>query len=271
MIELRELTTIEEMEEVHQLETKIWETDIVPTHQTVTVVKNGGIMIGAYTDRKLIGFSYSFPGFKNNGMYLCSHMLGIDKDYRSRGIGEQLKWKQREIALAKGYERMHWTFDPLETRNAYLNLSKLHGICDTYVENCYGDMQDGLNKGLPSDRLGLHWHLNSPHVTDGTELELGEPVKLNAMEFNADGLPVFAAGHTDGLQASSYSLAVPKDFQYVKAACPELALDWRLQTRHVFGLVFQAGYAAVQLQVFENHAAYIFIKKEALGLGGNDA
>lgn len=46
-----------------------------------------------------------------------------------------------------------WTYDPLETVNGYLNLSKLGGVCTQYIENCYGEMPDILNAGLPSDRF----------------------------------------------------------------------------------------------------------------------
>ena len=161
MVVIRELTTLAEMEEVQVIEHKVWGMPPIPTHQTLTAVKNGGIMIGAYDGDKMVGFSYGFPGFKDGKIYLCSHMLGIDAAYRSQGIGERLKWKQREIAIAKGYDRMHWTYDPLETRNGYLNLTKLNGICDTYIENCYGEMDDEFNKVLPSDRFEVHWYLKA--------------------------------------------------------------------------------------------------------------
>jgi predicted GNAT superfamily acetyltransferase len=128
MIEIRELKTITEMEQIQELEFKVWGTETIPTHQTLTAVKNGGIMVGAYDGEQLIGFSYGFAGFRDGKSYLCSHMLGIDEAYRSQGIGEKLKLTQRDIAIAKGYDRMHWTYDPLETRNGYLNLSKLNGI-----------------------------------------------------------------------------------------------------------------------------------------------
>src|SRR5690625_5049403 len=104
MIHIRKLTSVEEMEQVHQLETKIWETEIVPPHQTITVVRNGGLILGAYDHDLLIGFSYSFPGYQGKEVYLCSHMLGIDPTYRSQGIGEQLKWEQQRIAKQLGYQ-----------------------------------------------------------------------------------------------------------------------------------------------------------------------
>jgi len=269
MIEIRELKTIDELEQMKEVEGNIWGMETtVPTHQTVTAIKNGGIIVGAYADGKLIGFSYGFAGFQNGRSYLCSHMLGIEQAYRSHGIGEKLKQEQRRIAASKGYDIMKWTYDPLETRNAYLNLSKLNGICDTYIENCYGEMNDGLNNGLPSDRFEIHWYLTSSHV-EGQKLPNIEPPRLlNTLSLNEAGLPVFAAGEEIELTRQAYSMVVPKDFQGLKAANHELALQWRLETRSLFQKLFQEGYAAVRLIPHETYAEYIFVKKNTLELGG---
>lgn len=269
MVVIRELTTLAEMEEVQVIEHKVWGIPPIPTHQTLTAVKNGGIMIGAYDGDKMVGFSYGFPGFKDGKIYLCSHMLGIDAAYRSQGIGERLKWKQREIAIAKGYDRMHWTYDPLETRNGYLNLTKLNGICDTYIENCYGEMNDEFNKGLPSDRFEVHWYLKSPHVVEKHEPDISNPVPASTLTFNADGLPEFVPGTEETLTAPVYTVSVPKFFQELKAANFELARDWRMQTRVQFQRLFRAGYAAVRVKAYERHVDYFFVKKETLQLGGN--
>ena len=147
MITLKELTNIEELEQLEIIEQNVWGMESLPVHQTLTAVKNGGIIVGAFDSNRIIGFSYGFAGFKDDQVYLCSHMLGIETEYRSKKIGEQLKKKQLEIAQQKGYTEIHWTYDPLETRNGYLNLSKLNGISSVYMENAYGEMKDGLNKG----------------------------------------------------------------------------------------------------------------------------
>ncbi|MDN3014670.1 GNAT family N-acetyltransferase [Paenibacillus sp. BSR1-1] len=268
MIIIRELKTIEEMEQVQELECKVWEMPPTPSHQTLTAVKNGGIMVGAFDGSRLIGFSYGFAGFRDGQSYLCSHMLGIDEDYRSHGIGEKLKLKQREIAITKGYDTIHWTYDPLETRNGYLNLTKLNGICDTYIENCYGEMKNVFNQGLPSDRFEVHWHLTSPYVVEKHLPMMDRPAAINTISFNEEGLPVYVAGIEQDLNSPAYSLAVPKDFQALKAASQSLAMDWRTQTRTQFQRLFKAGYATVQLQPNETHNRYIFVKKETLALGG---
>lgn len=266
---IKELTTIEEMEQVQQLEEHVWGINPIPTHQTLTAVKNGGIVVGAYDGEKLVGFSYGFPALKNGKSYLCSHMLGIDEAYRSQKIGEKLKHAQRQIALEKGYERMHWTFDPLETRNGYLNLSKLNSICDTYLENCYGEMQDGFNKGLPSDRFEVHWHLASDYVEQQQQPNIVDLHPIGQIHFDQNELPTLQLGTLENLTNESYSLPVPKDFQQLKQTSAEHAMHWRMTTRKAFVTLFSQGYAAVRIAIGEQYNEYIFVKKETLALGGN--
>lgn len=92
---------------------------------------------------------------------------------------------------------------------------------------------------------------------------------LNTLTFNREGLPVFTKEKEPlELTEYSYSVRVPKDFQGLKAASQELAMDWRLQTRELFQNLFEAGYAAVRLKPYENYGEYIFIKKDILDLGG---
>ena len=265
---IKELTTIKELEQMQQLESQVWGIETIPTHQTLTAVKNGGIVVGAYDDDKLVGFSYGFAGFKNGESYLCSHMLGIDEAYRSQRIGERLKQAQRQIAVNKGYEKLIWTYDPLETRNGYLNLTKLNGVCDTYIENCYGDMQDGFNKGLPSDRFEVHWHVTSDYVEQKQRPKTENPYPLAEILWDHEQLPNLKVAALENLFEPSYSLPVPKDFQALKQASPEHAIHWRMATREVFKAVFAQGYIAVRIEVKEHWNEYLFVKKESLALGG---
>ncbi|MEK4229486.1 GNAT family N-acetyltransferase [Solibacillus sp. FSL H8-0538] len=262
-MKIREIKTIQELEQVQQLEWAVWGTATIPVHQTLTAVKNGGIVVGAFDQDKLIGFSYGFGGFKHGKSYLCSHMLGIDENYRSKGIGEALKYAQRDIAIEKGYTMMLWTYDPLETRNGYLNLTKLHAICDTYVENCYGEMQDGLNKGLPSDRLEVNWYLTSDYAKKKQQIELGDAKYLGNVTWNAAGLPILTAlPVVDQFTEQAYIVPVPKDFQDLKTIEPDLAYDWRMKTRQLFKALFAQNYVAIRLEQDEKMNKYIFILKQ---------
>lgn len=265
MIEIKELTTLEEIEKIGELEKSIWGMTPLPIHQTLTAVKNGGIVIGAFDNEKIIGFSYGFAGFKDGFTYLCSHMLGIDESYRSKRIGQQLKEAQAKSALKKGYAEMHWTFDPLETRNAYLNLSKLGGIVNVYMENAYGKMTDGINKGLPSDRFEVHWFLSSEHRRSFQAPSLDDALVLNEVSIK-NGVPSFSRVSQQTLTEPVYGVKVPKDFQHVKKIDSTIALNWRLKTREIFQALFKAGYAAVHLYPEDDTATYIFVPITSLNL-----
>ena len=266
MITLKELTNIEELEQLEIIEQNVWGMESLPVHQTLTAVKNGGIIVGAFDNNRIIGFSYGFAGFKDDQVYLCSHMLGIETEYRSKKIGEQLKKKQLEIAQQKGYTEIHWTYDPLETRNGYLKLSKLNGISSVYMENAYGEMKDGLNKGLPSDRFEVHWHITSDHVKNPPVYD--NLIFLNSVS-NHSQVPVCSQLDDTSLTEAVYAVEVPKDFQRIKNEDKNAALDWRMKTRELFNKLFESGYAAIQLIPGKYTAHYIFVKKDTLKLGGN--
>lgn len=268
MIDIREIKTIEQLEQVQQLEYNVWGMPSIPIHQTLTAVKNGGIVVGAYDGDQLVGFSYGFSGFREGKSYLCSHMLGIDENYRSQGIGEQLKYAQQAIAIDRGYDLMVWTFDPLETRNGFLNLTKLNGICYTYIENCYGEMQDGLNKGLPSDRFEVCWHITSNYVSKNVSIDTTDAIPVASCVLNEQGFLRLIITENLKYKEDLYTLPLPKDFQALKLQDPALALDWRFKTRYLLQRLFAQGYAAVQLQQQEYYNEYVLVKLETLDLEG---
>jgi predicted GNAT superfamily acetyltransferase len=97
--------------------------------------------------------------------YLHSHMLAVRDSYRNRGLGAQLKLEQRREALSRNIRLMEWTFDPVEIKNAHLNIHKLGAIARRYYVNFYGVSSSRLQGGLPTDRLVAEWNLDSPRVT----------------------------------------------------------------------------------------------------------
>lgn len=243
----RKLETNEDMRLVQKLEKEVWGMDPIPTHQTFTAAKNGGVVIGAFKNSvsangELVGFCYGFAGFKDGQSYLCSHMMGIHPDYRSLGIGQRLKEEQRKVAKEIGYDLIVWTFDPLESRNTYLNTSKLFGISDTYIVNCYGEMDDGLNRGLPTDRLQIEWWIRServeqkwtPSVLFKNPFTVGNSLKGNPLLTGALELPLGTVG---------IEVPIPADIQLIKKTEPELAYDWRMKIREIYQTLFAEGYA----------------------------
>jgi predicted GNAT superfamily acetyltransferase len=167
-IDIRQLFHLEEFEEVLDLQKTIWsfaDIELLPLRFLVVVSKVGGHVFGAYDAGRLIGFCFAIPGIKPDGRpYLHSHMLGVMPEYRNARIGSRLKLRQREDALARGIALIEWTFDPLELKNAFLNIEKLGAIVRRYAPNQYGTTSSPLHGGLPTDRCIAEWWLDSARV-----------------------------------------------------------------------------------------------------------
>jgi len=149
------------------LQKEVWQfddVDVIPKRMFVVAAKIGGQVLGAYDNDVMVGFTLAIPGSKDGHSYLHSHMLAVKAAYRNSGTGRRLKFAQREHALASGYELMEWTFDPLEIKNAHLNITKLGAVARRYLPNHYGDSSSPLQGGLPTDRLVAEWWLKSKRV-----------------------------------------------------------------------------------------------------------
>ncbi len=166
-LSLRKCESLEEMQGAFALQKEIWrftDAELVPVRVFVVASKIGGQVIGAFEGGELIAFALALPGFRNGHSYLHSQMLAVREQYRNAGVGRRLKLYQREDALARGIELMEWTFDPLEIKNAYLNIEKLGAIVRRYSVNQYGVTSSPLQGGLPSDRLIAEWWMKSRRV-----------------------------------------------------------------------------------------------------------
>jgi predicted GNAT superfamily acetyltransferase len=191
MIHIRNCAGHEELEACVQLQVQTWgydPTDVIPRKAFLVWQKVGGQVIGAFDSDipgaspsgnpgSLVGFVLALPGIKSESSadgpnsvnpqpkpYLHSHMMAVKEGYRDRGLGRRLKLAQREEALSRGIHLIEWTFDPLEIKNAFLNIHKLGAIVRTYLIDFYGASSSRLQGGLPTDRLVAEWNLSSPHV-----------------------------------------------------------------------------------------------------------
>lgn len=272
-IVLRVLEDPQEMLAVEDLQRNVWsgnETEVVPAHMMIAAVHNGGLVIGAfddqgYGDRRLVGFVYGFPGLYTTPdgprPKHCSHMLGVLPDYRDQGVGFSLKRAQWQMVRNQGLDRITWTFDPLLSRNAHLNIARLGAVCNTYLRSVYGDLRDDINTGIPTDRFQVDWWVNSERVSRRLSrrvrrtldmahfLAAGARV-LNPSQVGADGLPQpadYHFGELDGedLPADQPAITlveIPSSLPDVKDARSELALEWRLHIRTVCEDLFGRGY-----------------------------
>ena len=256
---------IEDISEMHQaveLQQMVWqesETDLIPAHLMNSAVHNGGLVIGAFSERELVGFVFGFPGFYStpDGPRLkhYSSILGVKPEWQGQGIGFALKRAQWQMVRHQGIDRITWTFDPLLSRNAWLNITRLGAVCSTYLRDFYGEMRDVLNQGLPSDRFEVDWWVNSQRVNRRLSRR-----RRNALSFNhflAGGAAVInpidvalqdppggdlLPGIKLGKEQSFVLVEIPSDFQAIKARDIQLAIQWRSLSRRIFEGLFTAGY-----------------------------
>jgi len=166
-ITVRRCHGLDELRACVTLQKEVWnftDAELVPLRMFVVAEKVGGQVMGAFDGKTMVGFALSIPGTRSGRVYLHSHMLAVRKDHRNSGLGRRLKLLQREEALARGIELIEWTFDPLEIKNAYLNIERLGAIARRYTINQYGITSSPLQGGLPSDRLIAEWWLKSKRV-----------------------------------------------------------------------------------------------------------
>jgi predicted GNAT superfamily acetyltransferase len=281
---IRLLETLDEMLAVEAIHRVVWpgsETDIVPAPLLITVVHNGGLVLGAFVDEKLVGYVFGFPGleFTPDGPRPkhCSHEAGVLPEHRDSGIGFALKRAQWQMVRHQSLDHITWTYDPMLSRNAYLNVARLGAVCSTYLRSEYGDMRDGLNAGLPSDRFQVDWWINTKRV----ERRLGKhprpTLKLsNLTRVGVRPLYTLQTGpgnlvrppeHVPALETQLVAAEIPSDFMALKAADFSLARDWRFFSREFFETAFAKGYIVTDF-VFDHsentsRSLYILVDGES--------
>jgi predicted GNAT superfamily acetyltransferase len=261
------LDELDQILPIENLQRMVWpgcETDVVPAHLLRSVIQHGGLLIAAYPEPALenpypVGFVLGVPGFYStpDGPRLMhySHMLGIHPQFRSQGIAFALKRAQWQMVRHQGIDRICWTYDPLLSINAHLNIARLGAVCNTYHRNYYGSMRDELNLGLPSDRFLVDWWVNSSRVNRRLsrrnrghlrldQLLSAQIVIVNPAESTPAGVPIpskiLCLPKT--LPESLLLVEIPADLNLLKQVDPALAQAWREQTGKLFEDLFAQGY-----------------------------
>lgn len=162
------------------------ERDVAPRNMLVLAQAIGGHVIGAFTPSgALAGFAMAVAAHEPVTLpdgrwmqpvlgdpypeseiplppptpYHHSHMLAVAPEHRDSGLGAALKFAQRRDSLARGIQRMRWTFDPLAIKNASFNLNRLGATARHSIHNFYGNVDSALQGNLPTDRLVADWDL----------------------------------------------------------------------------------------------------------------
>jgi predicted GNAT superfamily acetyltransferase len=166
-IRIEALTELAQFQQCVELQDAVWGYDIsaMMTQKVFLLASQiGGQVLGAYDGDALAGYAMSLPGVRNGHAYLHSHHLAVLPQWRNAGVGRRLKLAQRDDALARGFALIEWTFDPLEIKNAHLNVVRLGAVIRRYRRNFYGASSSPLHGGLPTDRVYAEWWLRSERV-----------------------------------------------------------------------------------------------------------
>lgn len=171
-IAIRTCESLEDIDACLELQKKTWgaeDTDLMPRSAFLIARSNGGQVFGAWRDtggqaKQLLGFALAYISVVEGEMFLYSHLLAVDPNFRNLGIGRALKLTQREDALKRGIQRIDWTFDPLEIKNSAFNITGLGAVVRRYKPNYYGNSTSPLHGKLPTDRLIAEWWLDSDRV-----------------------------------------------------------------------------------------------------------
>jgi predicted GNAT superfamily acetyltransferase len=240
-VEIRSCHALEQFEACVALEKQIWrceDIEVVPAAMFAVFAKTGGQVLGAFHGGRIIGFTLANPGFRKEGsgtrIFLHSHMTAVLPEFENQGVGRRLKLFQREEALSRGIALVEWTFDPLELRNAYLNLTRLGAVMRRYLPNFYGITSSPLHSGIPTDRLVAEWWLESARARAAVA-----------------GQPPPAAGKV------MVRVSAPADIGNIRTRDPETAIRVQSEMREQFSNWFAKGYVATGIETVAGVTSYL--------------
>ncbi len=255
---VKDVTDPNEIKKFMWIQEKVWGSEITPHHIIVAIKEVGGVVKGAYIDGELVGFVYGFIGRYHGRYCIYSHQLAVLPEYQNLGIGGMLKEEQRRWALENGYDLIIWTFDPARSKNAWLNINKLGTIARTYLPNHYGEMDDELNRGVPSDRFMTEWHIDSKWIASRPRYkDIGEIGRVEyAVEVAVKDGTLYP--HIENVEGEGYiAVEIPGDFDNLGKETLKAKVEWKLTLRRVFTELFRDGYVAIYFVRSRGNYAYI--------------
>ena len=243
--EIRRLISLYEYRECERLQMEVWGNVGVGSEVLNVTQKYGGVVLGALAKGKLLGFLYAFLGRYQGRVVHWSHMMAIEKRHRDKGLGFRMKLAHRKLALQEGIKSVCWTYDPLQSRNAALNIARLGARVEEYLPDCYGRFPSVLEKGLPSDRFVVNWQIGSAHVAHRLRgywlrhATLDLP-RINETRRNKEGF-IVNRGISFSFAAPRLLLEIPANTDEMRVRALKLAGQWRLETRRMFQRAFESG------------------------------
>jgi len=244
-IEIRRLRSLAEYRACERLQMQVWGNLGAGSEVLQVTQKYGGVVLGALAKGNLLGFLYAFLGRYHGRLVHWSHMMAVDKDYRDQGLGYKMKLVHRELALQDGIKSICWTYDPLQSRNAALNIARLGAGVAEYLEDCYGRFPSVIEKGLASDRFVARWLIGSAHVARCLRAPSVRPAdlslpRINETRRNDEGFRVNRRLNLS-FATPRLLLEIPANTDEMRIRALKLAQQWRLETRRIFQRAFESG------------------------------
>ena len=230
------------------LQREVWGqgfSELVPASVLKIARAVGGVASGAFGEEDgLAGFVFGLTGVRDGHRAHWSHMLAVRPGLRGSGLGTALKRHQRELLVGLDVGVCYWTYDPIVSKNAYLNLNHLLATVDRYVEDMYGETGSTLHRGLGTDRFVVRWELgrDAPDPFDPSDPARG---RLEARLAGHAGAPVAnPGGRADAPLPAGVAVrvAIPPDIHAVREADPGRAARWREGTRRAFLHYLEGGW-----------------------------
>ena len=256
---IKKLSTEDQFEKLVEIQKTVWrhpDLDLTPVHQFSISCFMGGLVLGALVDDQLAGFVYSFPAIYQGKFCHHSHLLAVLPQYRGYGLGKRLKWAQRREVLKMGLDVVTWTYDPMQSRNANLNLHTLGGICRTYLPDFYGETPSlRLGSGIPADRLLVEWPIKTAPVEQKVrgkkELPLAPDSYPKVLEGKVASNGQYLPGKPRLRLKEPIILAETVPNVESLRPTPEVIAAWQAALRQVFKSYFGRGYAVIDFSFGE--------------------
>ncbi len=268
-IVIRPLDGYSEFETAVELQEEIWGRgfrDRVPPSILLVAQELSGMASGAWLGDRLVGFVFGMTGLRDGRLVHWSDMLAVVPEARDRGVGRALKLNQRDRLLALGVYTVHWTFEPLESRNAHLNFARLGAVCREYRRDLYGAPDSPLHRGLGTDRLVVDWAIASDRVRrrlsgDERAPTPGDVADVPVVNPTSGDAAILACEEPDlELDAKRVRVAIPLDIQDLKERMPERALDWRGKVRSALEGYLARGYVVTELVREASRSCYVLAR-----------
>lgn len=214
----------------------------------------GGVSSGAYAaDGRLVGFVFGLTGLRDGEVVHWSDMLAVRPEVRDAGLGRRMKAYQRDEVMALGVEHMYWTFDPLQSRNAHLNITRLGAVVREYRVDMYGQTDSPLHRGIGTDRFVALWRLSSDRVAGRLLDDPAYMFQPSSVDESSVGVALAASlspmsshpipGLVDlDLGSDWLSVEIPSDVGTLMDEDLDLAQAWRVATRATLGHYMGSGY-----------------------------